>query len=281
MAGFDLHAHSTVSDGTLPPAEVVARAAEAGLEGMALTDHDHVGGVAEAQATGRRLGIEVIAGVELSAEDAQAGELHLLGYFVDPNDAALLARLAELRDMRARRGAAMVERLRAAGVPITLAEVEREVAPGAALGRPHVARVLVAKGHATSIQDVFDRWLAEGRPGYVPKERLSPQDAIALVHAAGGVAVLAHAVTVDEPEREGLVRRLAAMGLDGLEVAHSKHGEQERATLAAWAQAWGLVATGGSDFHGANKPGVALGSVRVGREVVDALRTRARRHGRS
>jgi len=281
LPGFDLHAHSTVSDGTLAPAAVVALAAQAGLEGLALTDHDHVGGLAEAQEAGRRLGVEVIAGIELSAEDAQAGELHLLGYFVDPRDGALLARIASLRDMRARRGAAMVERLRAAGVAITLDEVAREVAPGAALGRPHVARVLVARGHARDVQDAFDRWLADGRPGYVPKERLTPRDAIALVHAAGGAAVLAHAVTVAESEREGLVRRLAAVGLDGIEVAHSKHGPKERATFAAWAKELGLVATGGSDFHGANKPDVALGSVRVERETIDALRSRARRHGRS
>lgn len=276
MPGWDLHTHSHVSDGTLSPADLVAAAREAGLDGIALTDHDHIGGIALARAVGTSLGVEVVAGVELSAEDADAGELHLLGYFVDPEDGAFQARLEGLREMRARRGAAMVERLAAAGLDIRLAEVEREVGPGAALGRPHVARVLMAKGHATSIQDAFDRWLGEGKPGYVPKERLTPEEAIGMVHAAGGVAVLAHAVTVDAAEREGLVRRLARAGLDGLEVAHSKHGEAERRTFAAWARELDLVATGGSDFHGANKPQVRLGEPRVEAGVLSALRARAR-----
>ncbi len=276
---IDLHTHSTVSDGTLTPAQLVAHARERGLAALALTDHDHVGGLAEARREGERLGVEVVAGVELSAEDPEAGELHLLGYLFDEEDPALLARLEALRDARALRGARMVERLREAGLDVSLDEVVREVAPGASLGRPHVARVLVAKGHAASIEDAFDRWLGEGRPGHVPKERLAPEEAMGLIHAAGGVVSLAHPVTIRDEKQEALVRRLAALGLDGIEVVHSKHGPHERSRFGGWAKALGLVATGGSDFHGANKPDVELGdgkrgNVRVGPETLAALRQR-------
>lgn len=283
MAGLvDLHAHTVVSDGTVAPAQLVRLAKAKGLVALAVTDHDHVGGIEEAMEEGRRIGVEVVPGIELSVEDPECGELHVLGYLFDPEDPALLNKLELLRNARLSRGARIVERLRQHGLDVTLQDVAREARSdeGASLGRPHVARVLMAKGYVASVQEAFDKWLGEGRRGYVPKDRLAPQDALLLVHNAGGVAVLAHAVTVDASKRAALVRKLAAMGLDGVEVQHSKHGEAERRELQALADELGLVATGGSDFHGENKPGVELGTgregnVRTTREVLDALKTRA------
>lgn len=271
----DLHAHTVVSDGTLAPADLVALARRTGLAALAVTDHDHLGGVAEAREAGARLGVEVVAGVELSVAHA-SGDVHLLGYLVDEQDAALLGRLERLRDARAQRAVRIVERLQAAGVPVTLADLAQE-APlqGGAVGRPHVARALVRRGHAASIQDAFDRYLADGRPGAVPKEKLSARDAIALVRGAGGVAVLAHPVTLPEAAREPLLRELAALGLGGVEVDYPKHDDALRARLRGLAEELGLVATGGSDYHGANKPDVALGMVDVDYAVLDALRRRA------
>lgn len=273
----DLHAHTTASDGTLSPTALVELAARVGLGAIAVTDHDHVGGLDEARAAGARLGVEVIAGIELSVTHP-VGDVHLLGYFVDDRSPPLLAELARLRDVRERRAEIIVERLNALGVAVTLAEVEREAA-GGALGRPHVARALVKRGAVASVAEAFDRYLADGRPAAVPKAKLSARDAIALLHAAGGVAVLAHAVTIPEASREPLVRELSALGLDGLEVHHSKHDATMREALGALASELRLVPTGGSDFHGENKPDVALGSVTVGAEVVAALRGRAKRSG--
>lgn len=271
----DLHAHTTVSDGTLSPTALVELAGRVGLSTIAVTDHDHVGGLDEAREAGARLGVAVIAGIELSVTHP-AGDVHLLGYFVDDRSAPLLGELARLREVRERRAALIVERLNALGVAVTLAEVEREAA-GGAVGRPHVARALVTRGAVASVAEAFDRYLADGRPAAVAKAKLSALDAIRLVHGAGGAAVLAHAVTIPEAFREPLVRELAALGLDGLEVLHSKHDAAMRARLAALASELGLVPTGGSDFHGENKPDVPLGSVSVGPEVVASLRGRASR----
>jgi len=271
----DLHAHTTVSDGTLSPAELVRLAAQRGLVALAVTDHDHVGGLAEAAREGARLNVEIVPGIELSVTDPEAGELHLLGYLFDPAHAPLLARLDALREGRLARGARIVAALRAHGVEITLDEVLQGAS--GALGRPHVARVLVEKGRAASVQDAFDRWLADGRPAFVPKEKLSPQEGLALVHDAGGVCSLAHAVTVPAAKRGALVRKLAKLGLDAVEVQHSKHGEAERREMQALADELGLAVSGGSDYHGANKPAVELGSVRVEESVLAALKTRAAR----
>lgn len=274
-----------MSDGTLSPTELVELAAREGLAALAVTDHDHVGGLAEARRAGARLGVEVVAGIELSVAH-EVREFHLLGYLFDEGDPALLAALSSLREARAGRAEQMVARLRGLGVDVSLEDVAREAGPeGGAVGRPHVARALVKRGYASSIQDAFDRYLADGRPAAVPKRKLSAREALGLVHGAGGVAVLAHPVTVVEGRREALVRELAALGLDGIEVVHSKHGPAEVARFRALARELDLVETGGSDFHGENKPDVRLGSGRGGNVavdagVLDALRTRAFRRAR-
>lgn len=255
----DLHAHSTASDGSLPPREVVRLAHAAGLAALALTDHDTTAGLPDALDEGRRLGIEVIPGIELSAAHRH-GELHLLGYFIDPASEALREALARTLRYRARRNALIVERLNDLGCALTLAEVQQEAGPGATVGRPHIASVLVRKGHARNIQDAFDRYLAEGAAANVPKENLSPAAAIRVVHDAGGLAVLAHPFTLAAPSRGALLERLARDGLDGVEVLYPKHDEVLRRNLATQAEALGLFITGGSDFHGERKPETRIGT---------------------
>lgn len=279
---IDLHAHTVVSDGTLTPTELVELAAREGLAAIAVTDHDHVGGIAEARRAGERLGVEVVPGIELSVSH-RAGEFHLLGYLLDPEESRLLAALATLREDRAGRAARIVERLNALGVDVSIEDVAREAGTdgGGSIGRPHVARALMAKGLVGSMKEAFDLYLADGRPAAVPKRKMTAQEALALVHGAGGVAVLAHPVTVRVEAREALVRELAQLGLDGIEVTHSKHGAAEREAFGSLARELGLVETGGSDFHGENKPDVRLGSgkegnVSVDASAVEALRTRAR-----
>lgn len=276
---IDLHAHTNVSDGTLAPRALVELAHRQGLAALAVTDHDHVGGLAEAREAGERLGVEVVPGIELSVDHPE-GELHLLGYLFDPQDTALAAALELFRAAREARGQRIVERLQELGVEITMEEVERVVgAHGASVGRPHIARALLEKRIVASISEAFDRWLAEGRPAYVARKRLDARQSIELVHRAGGVAVLAHPGLLKEERRVGIVRELAALGLDGVEVEYSRHSAEDRRRFAALAQELGLVATGGSDFHGDNKPDVELGSgvhrnVHVDYAVLDALRAR-------
>lgn len=277
---IDLHAHTNVSDGTLSPRALVREAAARGLAALAITDHDHVGALDEARDEARALGIDIVSGIELSVEH-DGVDVHLLGYLFDDRNAALLARLDALREARATRAERMVEKLAALGVPVRMDDVRAHAGAGAAIGRPHVARALIDAGHAASIQDAFDRFLSDGRPAYVPKAKLSAREAIELLHAAGGVAVIAHPVTLPEAKQESIVRAFVELGLDGLEVNHSKHAEEEEARFAAWAAALGLVATGGSDFHGENKADVLLGSgvggnVRVDTRVLAALTQRAR-----
>lgn len=257
---IDLHAHTTVSDGTLTPAALARLAAREGLSAIAVTDHDHVGGIAGARAAG---GVEVVSGIELSAH-AGKQEVHLLGYLFDESNERLLSRLDGLRAARERRAGLMVEKLASLGV-----RVELPVVAGA-VGRPHVARALVDAGHASSIQDAFDKFLADGKPAFVSKEKLSAAEAISLVHGAGGVVSFAHPVLVKEPE--ATLRALVAEGLDAVEVAHSKHSPEFRAQVSAWARELSLVETGGSDFHGENKPDVRLGMMDVPYATLDALR---------
>jgi predicted metal-dependent phosphoesterase TrpH len=282
---FDFHAHTTVSDGSLSPIELVRRAQENRVTGFALTDHDAVDGVAEARAEGEKLGIEVLGGIELSVNEAEGTRaMHILGLGIDDMHAGLRARLVELRAARAGRAARIVSHLQAAGVSITLAAVEAQAA-GGTLGRPHVARALVAAGAARDTEEAFARWLRRGRPAYEPNTELSARAAIELVHAAGGVAVLAHpplSSGVDAPGGvAAFIERLVPLGLDGIEVWHPSHKSTVTRRLRRIAAAHGLLETGGSDFHGEDRPDVELGrgrggKLRIGRDVRDALEARWR-----
>lgn len=274
---IDLHTHTVVSDGTLTPAQLVQLAAKKGLAAIAITDHDHLGGLDEARREGAARGVEIVAGVELSVAHGAAADVHLLGYLVDPDEPRLAARLAEFRTVRAARGRLIVEKLQALGVDIRVEDL-----PAAeSVGRPHVARALVDKRIVASVSEAFERWLGDGRPAYVPKAKLDAREAIDLVHGAGGLAVLAHPGLLPDEHRYSSVRKLAALGLDGVEVEHSRHASEERRRLRALAKELDLVVTGGSDFHGENKPGVDLGygvggNVRVTYATLEALRARAK-----
>ena len=256
--GFvDLHMHSTASDGSRAPADVVRAARRAALSAIALTDHDTVAGLAEARVVGEELGIRIVNGVELSAVEG-ATETHLLGLHL--RDTSVLERgLGELREMRGRRAARIVELLQSQGVQVTLDDVLLQAGTGA-IGRPHVARALVADGWATDVRDAFDRYLGAGRPAYVAKDQLGMREAIAMIHAAGGLAVLAHPGQAGTRER---IEPLVAMGLDGVEVKHPSHSPQDTARLRACVDQLGLIPSGGSDWHGAADGPRTIGMMQV------------------
>ena len=256
--GFvDLHMHSTASDGSRSPADVVRAAKRAELVAIALTDHDTVAGLAEARAAGEELGVRIINGVELSAVEGES-ETHLLGLHL--SDTSVLERgLTELREMRGRRAARIVELLQSQGVQVTLDDVLMQAGAGA-IGRPHVARALVADGWAVDVRDAFDRYLAAGRPAYVAKDQLGMRDAIAMVHAAGGLAVLAHPGATATRER---LEALAALGMDGVEVKHPSHSPQDTARIRTLAEQLGLLPSGGSDWHGAPDGPRTIGMMHV------------------
>ncbi len=272
-AFVDMHMHSTASDGLHSPAEVVAAARAAGLVAIALTDHDTLAGVGEASEAGRRLGVRVVPGVELSAVDG-AEEVHLLGLHLSRPD-ALERRLAGFREARRERAARIVDRLNALGIPVTLEAVLAEAGAGA-IGRPHIARALVAGGWARDPREAFERWIGNGRPAYVEKARLALDEAIGLTHEAGGLAVLAH------PGPSGTRARLETLrglGLDGVEVRHPSHSSEDVARLEALAAHLGLVPSGGSDWHGAADGPRLIGSMEVPVGWLEAqdLRVRQRR----
>lgn len=265
----DLHLHSTASDGLLAPADVVACALERGLLAIALTDHDTVDGLPAARRAAEEEGLDFVPGIEISC-DANGLEIHLLGYLIDEENAALRMRLAEAREQRVGRGRAMVERLNALNVAIRFEDVVRQ-ARGSVVGRPHVARALVATGAVSSEDEAFRRYLRNGGPAYVPKGGLTSAEAIRVVRGAGGVAVLAHPGLYAAEE---LVPRLVAEGLAGIEVWHPKHGlDQERRFLET-AERLGLVATGGSDFHDPAS-GAFPGLAGVPLATIDRLRAAA------
>jgi hypothetical protein len=264
----DLHTHSTASDGACTPTAVVAAAHIARLGAIALTDHDSVAGLAEASAEGDRLGIRVIAGVELSAVEGDL-ETHILGlHMSDPS--TLEQRLVAVREMRVARAERIVERLNTLGVSIKFEAVLSQAA-GGAVGRPHVARAMIAGGFVSDFRDAFDRYLGNGKPAYVPKERLTLQEAISLIHAAGGLAILAHPGALGTRER---IAPLVAIGLDGVEVLHPSHDWDDAGRLDAIAAELDLVRSGGSDWHGAVEGGRSLGAMRVPAQYVAQQDTR-------
>jgi predicted metal-dependent phosphoesterase TrpH len=269
---IDLHTHSTVSDGLLSPADLVRAAARDGVTALALTDHDTIGGVQEAIETGREAGIEVVPGVELGTS-VERREHHILGYFVDDTLSSFLADLDELASRRVRRATLMVERLAEAGIPITLDEVLAEAGHGT-VGRPHLARVLIAHGHASDVGDAFEKFLKAGRPAYVPRQPFPPEEAIDLILRAGGVPVLAHPYSTGDPA--AAVARLKPAGLLGLEVYYGEYDDDQRASLRALADRTGLIPTGGSDFHGYGyRAGRDLGGPPVPADTVERLRRAA------
>jgi 3',5'-nucleoside bisphosphate phosphatase len=246
---IDLHVHSNASDGTDPPAEVVARATAAGLDVMALTDHDTVRGIAAASEA-LPPGLTLIPGMELSCM-LNEHSVHMLAYLFDPGDPALAAETELIRDDRTHRARAMVARLQELGAPVTWERVTA-IADGAVVGRPHIARAMAEAGVVVAPADAFTAdWIADGGRAHVSRYAPDPERAIRLVRAAGGVPVLAHPRSPGFEISDEVITGLAAVGLAGLEVFHPDHDHSERSLLTALATRLGLVATGGSDDHGA------------------------------
>jgi predicted metal-dependent phosphoesterase TrpH len=271
MSRIDLHLHTTHSDGSYSPAEVLEFAKAAGVSALAITDHDIVSGLPEAMEAGSRLGIEVIPGVEISSRYANS-ELHILGYGIDWRQPRLDERLQSLRESRHQRNPRIIERLNELGLDVTYEEV-RELAGTESVGRPHIARVLMNKKVVASAKEAFDRYLAEGRPAFVPRELPEPTEAVAWIREAGGIAVLAHPTWVKESV-EGLgrlVERLKADGLGGLEVYYSTHSAKQTGEYRSLAKRLDLLVTGGSDFHGVTKPDISVGTGRGDLTVSEAL----------
>lgn len=242
----DLHSHSTASDGVDAPARVSERAAAAGLAVYALTDHDSVDGVAEAAARGRELGIAVVPGIEMTCY-VGSREIHVLGYFLDIDDAALRDHCRHFQRARDERAAAIARRLEECGAPIDIDAVRRD-ADGGSIGRPHVAKALLAAGHVATMQEAFERFLGEGKPANVPKPEVAPRTVVDIIRAAGGIAVHAHPALGDQFD---LIPMLAQAGVAGIEAFHSNHDFSATNKVLEAAYARGLAVTGGSDCHGA------------------------------
>ena len=266
----DLHVHSSASDGTDPPRDVVAKAAALGLSAIALTDHDTLSGIPEARAAAVTLPIDVVPGVELSVNHADL-KIHMLAYFIEPGPGPLQDRLAALRSGRTVRNKIIIRRLKELGYPITMDDVLRH-ARGDAVGRPHIADALVEAGALASRSEAFLELLSDGGKAYVERERLTAVDAIELTAQSGGVTSIAHPLTIsgDAASLRSTFRDLRDAGLSGIEVYYSEHPPAIRSQLAAAAADLDLVATGGSDYHGTGKPGLEIGSGRGDLVVPDA-----------
>ncbi|SEF55224.1 PHP domain-containing protein [Paenibacillus sp. UNC499MF] len=273
----DLHTHTTASDGTQAPEENVRVAKEAGLAAVGITDHDTVSGVRAAQLEGRRIGIEVVPGVEISTV-AGGQDIHVLGYFIDTERKSFLARLEELRNTRVRRNEMMLARLNELGLAVSMEEVvkhlEARKSEEDTIGRPHIANVLLAKGYVSSMNEAFEKYLGKGGAAYVNPPRIRPATAVDWIKEAGGAAVLAHPGLYGD---EDIVRELIAYGLDGIEVSHADHTPEQEAYYGRLAREHGLIATAGSDFHGVRAGHVfhaPLGSKRTSLETVRKLQER-------
>ena len=272
---IDLHLHTNKSDGRLSPTELVRLAHKGGVRRMALTDHDTTAGLEEAMAEGAALGVDVIPGVELGT-DSRSGDLHMLGLFLEYQDAAFQETMTRFREGRVARVHTIVANLAEVGVNISVDRVF-EIAGEASVGRPHVAQALLEAGYIKSMPEAFEKWLAYGGPGDVPRDKLSPEDAIGLIHAVGGLAVVAHPY-----EGKNVLDQLpglAAAGLDGVETYYQSYGPDRVQELLGLCAKLGLLPTGGSDFHGfplagheeiVNYPG----SVEIPSGVLDALEVR-------
>ncbi len=262
----DLHVHSTASDGTLTPRELVELAASRNVDVLAVADHDSVAGLGEAAAHARRLDITLVTAVELSSA-TESGDVHILAYFVDPGAPGLLDHLAALREARLARAERIVALLAEAGYDISLGDV-LELSGGGAVGRSHVARALVASGAAESTSDAFARLIGRERPFYVAKDSQSPQAVVRMVREFGAIPVLAHPGV---SRSEHLIDPLVEAGLLGIEAYHADHTPEQRERFASLSEERGLLVTGGTDFHGHEAPNPSLGTVEIPERHVEAF----------
>ncbi|WP_027367138.1 PHP domain-containing protein [Desulfocurvibacter africanus] len=284
MPGIDLHIHSTASDGTLTPTEIVVAAKAAGLEALALTDHDTVQGLGDFMEAGRDNGLEVIPGVELSVR-SDLGTMDILGYWVPTGQSGLTEALEYLNLQRAERNREIAARLQRQGLDVSYEEIAAKAA-GGTIGRPHIAQVLQEKGYVKTLQDAFEKYLASGGKAYVPKVVLSPDKAVAMLKAEGATVCLAHPrlyKKVNLATLEGFLARMKPLGLDGLEARYPEHSPEDTRNYENLAARLGLVVSGGSDFHGLNKPHLRLGKGRgdlyVPYSVLEGLKALRRSQG--
>jgi predicted metal-dependent phosphoesterase TrpH len=273
---IDLHTHSSVSDGTDTPVELVRKARSAGLDVVGLTDHDTFDGLDDAVAEGERLGIDVVRGMELSCS-RKGNSVHVLAYGADPANPGLAAEMARVRDGRLGRLAGVLAKLAELGVPVSEAEVMAQVGESPSVGRPHIADALIKAGHVSDRQEAFDRFLADGGPAHVHRYTIEVERGIDLVHEAGGLAVIAHPWGRDREHvlppsvLQALVR---GHGLDGIEVDHQDHDSEARRRLRSLADSLGLLATGASDYHGTGKLDHDLGCNTTKPEVFSEMQRR-------
>lgn len=274
---IDLHTHTTASDGTLTPKQLIQHAHEVGISVVSVTDHDTTDGLADARDEAERVGIFLIPGIEISAEYSAKGTMHILGYFIDDENDSMVEALDFLKRSRRLRNPKMIKLLNDAGVSITMEEVVEE-AGGGQVGRPHFAKVMIKKGFASSVNDAFDRYIKKGGPCYVNKERLSPEKSIELILSAGGIPVIAHPKTLnvqDFNDLKKLVATLVDYGMMGMECYYYSHTKTETKNYIGIAQELGLLVTGGTDFHGENKPkiklGVGKGNLKIPDELAEGL----------
>lgn len=259
MQRIDLHTHTTASDGSMTPAELVRHAKEARLTAIAVTDHDTVEGLEEAIQEGNRIGLEVIPGLEISVNFHP--EMHILGFFPHSDYRNIRPVLQDLLDRRNERNPKIVARLNELGFDIHMPEVEEEAA-GSVVGRPHIAKVMIRKGYVADMSEAFEKYLADGRPAYFKKEKLTPAGGIREIRKAGGIPVLAHPIYLDRTEKEmdALLAELVEQGLMGVEAIYVDNTPGQTRMLLELAQKHHLLVTGGSDFHGSFKPGIRLGT---------------------
>ncbi len=269
----DLHCHTTASDGILTPRQLIILASHLGLKGIGITDHDTIQGWTEAMKAGMETGIEVIRGIELNT-DMNGLEVHVLGYEMQPDSSYLRKHLGILQEARVQRMHEIISKLQDLNIKITVEDVRR-FAGGESVGRPHIAQALVELGYVISTREAFDRFIGPGAPAYVPRYKLSPIQGIELIRESGGVPVLAH------PGLKGLDEHIPIWvdaGLQGLEISHSDHSSEDEKRYIEIAEKYGLIMTGGSDFHGeVRKPGVQLGKWGTSFDVVTKIRELVRK----
>ena len=282
---IDLHAHTDASDGSLSPTELVELALQQKLSAVGITDHDTIYGWDEAFAAGQKLGVEIVPGVELSTS-YEGGRFHLLGYYIDPNS-ELIQVLERIQAARRNRNGEILDNLRELGLPLEESEVRAFAGENGQLGRPHFAQAMIKRGYVATTQEAFDRYLADGQPAYATKAVLSPQEAIGLIHDAGGVSVWAHPPLNRNFTLEQLEEKLAewkSWGLDGIETFYSRYTPGETRWAEAARQRFDLLESGGSDWHGQSKPDIQLGETQTGQSVpnrvLDALKQRVQTNRR-
>ena len=274
---IDLHTHSVKSDGSMTPSELVRHAKEAGLATISLTDHDGVSGVAEAAAEGQKIGLEVVPGIELSVQSK--AETHILGYYIDIAHPALTKKLEEIRQVRVQRNYQTLENLNKLGFDITMEEA-RALAPNGLVARAHFARLMAQKGYTKSVKEAFDLYLSNGKPGYSSIQLLTPEEGIGLIKEAGGLAFAAHLHhnKMEDDELVPFLKRLKEVGLDGVEGYYTEYTPEMQEKYQRMARELSLAVSGGTDFHGAMKPhiqiGTGMGNLRIPYSVLEQIKNK-------